>query len=71
MDRSLALTGGDLWNVLTGPTVRRARTAALFAQIRAGVLKPRIAARFTLRDRAQAHAFLESRAAIGKVLLVV
>ncbi|RAO75832.1 quinone oxidoreductase family protein [Dyella jiangningensis] len=71
MDRSLTLTGGDLWNVLTGAEVRRERAAALFEQIRNGVLKPCIAARFPLRDGARAHAYLESRAAIGKVLLTL
>ncbi|WP_109125190.1 quinone oxidoreductase [Dyella sp. C11] len=71
MDRSLTLTGGDLWNVLTGPEVRRERAAALFNQIRQGQVTPRIAARYALRDGARAHAFLESRAAIGKVLLTL
>lgn len=71
MDRSLTLTGGDLWNVLTGPEVRRERAAALFEEIRRGRLTPRIAARFPLREGAKAHAYLESRAAIGKVLLTL
>ncbi len=71
MDRSLTLTGGDLWNVLTSAEVRRERASALFEQIRRGVVKPHIAARFALRDGAQAHAFLESRTAIGKVLLTL
>jgi len=71
MDRSLTLTGGDLWNVLTGPDARRERAAALFEQIRLGTVKPHIAARFPLREGAQAHAYLESRAAIGKVLLTL
>ncbi|MHA6204733.1 quinone oxidoreductase family protein [Dyella soli] len=71
MDRSLTLTGGDLWNVLTGAEARRERATALFEQIRLGNLKPHIAARFPLRDGAQAHAFLESRASIGKVLLTL
>lgn len=71
MDRSLTLTGGDLWNVLTGPEARRERAEALFEQIRRGALTPRIAARFPLRDGAKAHAFLESRTAIGKVLLTL
>ena len=71
MDRSLTLTGGDLWNVLTSASIRRERAAALFAQIRTGQLQPNIAARFALSDGAQAHAYLESRAAIGKVLLTL
>lgn len=71
MDRSLTLTGGDLWNVLTSAEVRRQRAASLFEQVRQGKLKPRIAARFPLREGAQAHRFLESRQAIGKVLLTL
>ncbi|OOG50960.1 quinone oxidoreductase [Rhodanobacter sp. C01] len=71
MDRSLTLTGGDLWNVLTSASIRRERAAALFAQIRAGQLQPNLAARFALSDGAKAHAYLESREAIGKVLLTL
>ncbi|MBB6189743.1 quinone oxidoreductase [Rhodanobacter sp. MP7CTX1] len=71
MDRSLTLTGGDLWNVLTSATIRRERAAALFAQIRAGQLQPNIAARFPLIEGGKAHAYLESREAIGKVLLTL
>jgi NADPH2:quinone reductase len=71
MDRSLTLTGGDLWNVLTSASIRRERAAALFAQIRNGRLQPNIAARFPLRDGAKAHAYLEGREAIGKVLLML
>ena len=71
MDRSLTLTGGDLWNVLTSASIRRERAAALFTQIRAGQLQPNIAARFALSDGAKAHAYLESREAIGKVLLTL
>ncbi len=71
MDRSLTLTGGDLWNVLTGPEVRRERAALLFDQIRRRAVVPSVAARFPLREGAAAHAFLESRAAIGKVLLTL
>jgi NADPH2:quinone reductase len=71
MDRSLTLTGGDLWNVLTSAAIRRERAAALFAQIRAGTVQPTIAARYPLREGAQAHACLESRGVIGKVLLTL
>jgi NADPH2:quinone reductase len=71
MDRSLTLTGGDLWNVLTSAEIRRERAADLFAQIRNGTLKPTIAATYDLRDGAKAHAFLESRGAVGKVVMRV
>ncbi|HEV7123556.1 MAG TPA: quinone oxidoreductase [Rhodanobacter sp.] len=71
MDRSLTLTGGDLWNVLTSAAIRRERASTLFAQIRDGRLQPNIAARFALSDGARAHAYLESREAIGKVLLTL
>jgi NADPH2:quinone reductase len=71
MDRSLTLTGGDLWNVLTSAAIRRDRAGDLFAQIRNGTLNPTIAATFPLRDGANAHRFLESREAIGKVVMLV
>ena len=70
MDRSLTLTGGDLWNVLTTADARQQRADRLFAAVRAGHLAVSIAARFALRDGAQAHALLESRGSAGKVLLV-
>jgi NADPH2:quinone reductase len=70
MDRSLTLTGGDLWNVLTGPEERLKRADALFAMVRQGTLKPRIAARVSMRDGSEAHRLLEGRGTIGKVLLV-
>ena len=70
MDRSLTLTGGDLWNVLTTAQARQQRADRLFAAVRAGHLAVSIAARFPLRDGAQAHALLESRGSVGKVLLV-
>ncbi len=70
MDESKTLTGGDLWNYLTSATQRRSRAGRMFAMLGRGTLKPRIAAAFALRDGAEAHRFLESRAAIGKVLLI-
>jgi NADPH2:quinone reductase len=70
MDRSLTLAGGDLWNVLTTAQARQQRADRLFAAVRAGHLALAIAARFPLRDGAQAHALLESRGSVGKVLLV-
>jgi NADPH2:quinone reductase len=70
MDKSLTLTGGDLWNVLTSAAERRRRAAELFALIESGDLRVDIAKQFALADGAVAHRFLESRAAIGKILLV-
>ena len=70
MDRSLTLVGGDLWNVLTSAEARQARADRLFAAVRAGRLRVQIAARFALRDGAQAHALLEGRGVTGKVLLI-
>lgn len=71
MDRSLALVGGDLWNVLTSAQERRSRAAQLFASIETGEVQLRIAHRFALRDGAQAHRALEGRQTIGKVLMLV
>jgi NADPH2:quinone reductase len=70
MDRSLTLSGGDLWNVLRTAEDRIERAAALFGWIRDGRLRVRIAQRFPLARGADAHRYLESRVAIGKVLLV-
>ena len=70
MDTSKTLTGGDLWNVLTSAEQRRLRAAELFAWISSGQVQLRLAKKFPLRDGATAHAYLESRAAIGKVLLL-
>lgn len=53
MDESKTLTGGDLWNVLTSPAQRQARTNELF-DWGSGALSVRIAARFSLADGAAA-----------------
>jgi NADPH2:quinone reductase len=70
MDASKSLTGGDLWNVLTDQASRQRRSAELFSWVRSGALKVQIGARFPLAEGAKAHAFLESRASSGKVLLI-
>ncbi|KQX24274.1 MULTISPECIES: zinc-binding dehydrogenase [unclassified Sphingomonas] len=69
MDRSLTLTGGDLWNILTGAAERRRRAQALFELLRAGKVRPTIAARVPMMNGREAHELLESRAVVGKVLL--
>ena len=70
MDGSKTLTGGDLWNVLTSHAERVRRANELFEWIRAERLRVEVSARFPLSQGAEGHAFLETRKAIGKVLLV-
>ena len=70
MDGSKTLTGGDLWNVLLTAQDRRERASELFARVRDGSLKVHIDSRFVLADGAAAHRHLESRRALGKVLLI-
>lgn len=70
MDESKSLTGGDLWNVLVNHKERVERSAQLFAWIEQGKLHVEIAKQFVLKDGAKAHDFLQSRKAIGKVLLI-
>ena len=71
MDRSLTLTGGDLWNVLTGPDVRRRRAAELFAMMSDRRLAVTIAARVPMPEGSRAHRMLEGRGVIGKILLTL
>lgn len=70
MNTSKSITGGDLWNVLRTAEDRRSRSAELFERIRRGTLNVVIDARFPLAEGAAAHAHLESRRALGKVLLI-
>jgi len=70
MDTSKTLTGGDLWNILTTREERLRRADELFEWVLNGTLKLRIAATFPLSEGSAAHAFLEGRSAIGKVLLI-
>jgi NADPH2:quinone reductase len=70
MDSSKSVTGGDLWNVLTSASERRARAAELFFWVKSGALRVQIAARVPLAEGARAHALLESRNVAGKILLI-
>jgi NADPH2:quinone reductase len=70
MDRSLSLSGGDLWNVLKSRGERVRRAGELFEWVRSGRLEVRIARTFPLSKGAEAHAFLEGRGSLGKVLLI-
>ena len=70
MDRSITITGGDLWNILTSPEERRRRAADLFMLCREGVIVPIIAAEIPMSQAASAHALIERRGTIGKILLI-
>lgn len=70
MERSLSLTGGDLWNVLLSRDERRRRAAELFSWIEEGSVEVTIADRFPLARGADAHRLLESRSVAGKILLL-
>ena len=70
MDESKTVTGGDLWNVLTSAEERRRRASELFSWITERAIVVRIAARVPLAEGARAHALLESREVIGKVVLI-
>lgn len=56
---------------LSSGTVRAAAAAAVFADVAAGVLQPRVAARYPLAEAAAAHRTLADRATAGKVLLTL
>jgi len=70
MDKSITVTGGDLWNVLTGPQERRARAAELLALCSEGVVRPVVAETVPMSAAGKAHEMLEGRGTIGKILLV-
>jgi len=70
MDESKSLTGGDLWNVLVSREERIARANELFGWVSSGALDVRIAAKVPLAEGGRAHALLEGRGTVGKVLLV-
>jgi NADPH2:quinone reductase len=70
MDTSKTLTGGDLWNVLTSFEERKARSKQLFDWIKEGKIKVNEPTIFSLKDGSKAHALLESRKSVGKILMI-
>lgn len=69
MDTSKTLTGGDLWNVLTSFEERKIRSQQLFDWLTEGMITMQQPTIFALEDGAKAHALLESRQSIGKIVL--
>jgi NADPH2:quinone reductase len=64
------LTVIPLSSVTTGPDDLRALSEQALAEAAAGRLRPTIGQRFPLAAAAEAHAAIESRATIGKTLLI-
>ncbi len=70
MDRSLTLTGGDLWNFLTSSEERIGRSSRLFTLVAKGALDVGTPRTFPLEKGSEAHALLEGRQTTGKLLLI-
>jgi NADPH2:quinone reductase len=70
VEKSNTLSRPILFHYIESPVERQEMAEELFAALRAGVLKPGIAAEFALRDAAEAHRLLESRATSGSIVLV-
>jgi NADPH2:quinone reductase len=69
MERSLSLSGGDLWHFMQTREEMLSRANAVIEGIENGWLKPRISRVLPLADAAEAHRLLGDRQTIGKILL--
>jgi NADPH2:quinone reductase len=67
---SLTITRPTLRHFVSTPQELHARADALFTQLAAGTVLPRISAAYPLADAAEAHKALQSRNTTGKLLLV-
>jgi NADPH2:quinone reductase len=67
---SIKLTYPVVFDHVPGPARLRRRAGEVFDLVAAGILRPRIGARYPLADAAKAHADLASRRAVGKLLLL-
>jgi NADPH:quinone reductase len=70
MDRSLTLTGGDLWSYLTSFEERAKRASSLFEWIRSGRIRVSKPTLIPLSQGREAHRQMESRQSTGKILLI-
>nr|WP_219995458.1 alcohol dehydrogenase catalytic domain-containing protein [Streptomyces sp. FT05W] len=69
MERSLSLSGGDLWHFMRTHEEMLHRADAVMEGIENGWLTPRIFRVLPMADVAEAHRLLEDRKTIGKILL--
>ncbi|MFG2409549.1 quinone oxidoreductase family protein [Streptomyces brevispora] len=69
MERSLSVSGGDLWHFMQNREDMLSRANAVTEGIESGWLKPHISRVLPLADAAEAHRLLGERQTIGKILL--
>jgi NADPH:quinone reductase-like Zn-dependent oxidoreductase len=67
---SIKLTYPVVFDHVPDPAPLRRRAGEVFDLVAAGILRPRIGARYPLADAAKAHADLASRRTVGKLLLL-
>jgi NADPH2:quinone reductase len=67
---SVFVTRPTLGDYATTPEEMRACAARLFAMVERGIVRARIGARYPLRDVAEAHRAIESRATTGSTVLI-
>jgi NADPH2:quinone reductase len=70
LPKSIKLGYPSFFHHTRTPELLRARSARLFDWVKTGQLRVRIGGEYSLKDAAKAHADMESRASIGKLLLV-
>ncbi|MFD1094828.1 quinone oxidoreductase family protein [Salegentibacter chungangensis] len=70
MDRSLSLTGGDLWGHIKTAEDRREKAGRLFSLLKKGELKLKEPVIFKLEEGRKAHEYLEWGKSSGKVILI-
>jgi len=70
MDRSLTLSGGDLWHYLSSRDERMRRATVLFDWVHSKKLSIGSSTTFALSDGRSAHELMESRRSTGKILLI-
>ncbi|MCA3727562.1 MAG: zinc-binding dehydrogenase [Phenylobacterium sp.] len=69
MRRCASVSGFHLDLIMERPGVMSQTLSDLYGLVAEGALKPRIAASFALKDAVAAHEFMESRAAVGKIII--
>ncbi len=70
LDRSISLTGGDLWSYLTSEMERIKRSNELFGLIKNGMVRIKEPVQFKLSEGKSVHEFLENGKSSSKILMI-